>query len=58
MHEKTNLELQVICEQNGLSNKGGKLELIARLEAAGVKELRAEKPEKKAERRGRPKKNK
>ena len=58
MHEKTNLELQVICDQNGLSNKGGKLELIARLEAAGVKELRIEKPEKKAERRGRPKKSK
>jgi len=64
MEEKTNLELQIICEQNGLSNKGGKLEMIERLKAAGVKELEVRKPFEAREtreekpKRGRPKKSK
>lgn len=58
MHDKTNLELQMICEANGLSNRGGKLDLIARLVEAGITEVK--KPEERREtrkgKRGRPKK--
>lgn len=57
MHEKTNLELQIICESKGLSNKGGKLDLIARLKKAGITDIEAIKPEERREkRRGRPRK--
>lgn len=56
LHEKTNLELEILCEQNNLSSKGGKLDMIARLEKNGISELKTEKPEEKREKRGRPKK--
>jgi hypothetical protein len=56
MEEKTNLELQIMCQQNELSNRGGKPELIARLKKAGVTELKTEKPEVKSEKRARTKK--
>lgn len=56
MEDKTNKELQIMCDQNGLDNRGGKLALIARLKKAGVSELKAEAPAKKRETRGRPKK--
>lgn len=56
MEDKTNKELQIMCEQNGLDNRGGKSALIGRLKRAGVTELKAITPEKKREKRGRPKK--
>lgn len=56
--EKTNLELAVLCQQNSLSIDGGKMELAKRLHKAGIKEIKAVKPEEKREkRRGRPRKN-
>jgi hypothetical protein len=56
MEEKTNLELQIICQQNGLSIQGGRLEMLGRIKKAGVTELKTEKPEVKSEKRARPSK--
>ena len=37
MEDKTNLELRIICKKLGLSQKGGKNDMIARIKKSGKK---------------------